>query len=79
MGLLYGDEFLLSRGFGNWYEFFRYLKGKGRVVVILDEFPFLIESNRAVPSIFQKGWDEELKDSGLMNSIRPRQKKDTLK
>ena len=65
VGLLYEDEFLLSRGFGTWYEFFRYLKGKGRVVVILDEFPFLIESNRAVPSIFQKGWDEELKDSGV--------------
>ena len=65
VGLLYGDEFLLSRGFGTWYDFFRYLKGKGRVVVIIDEFPFLIESNRAVPSIFQKGWDEELKDSGV--------------
>lgn len=65
VALLYGDEFLLSRGFGNWYEFFRYLKGKGRVVVVIDEFPFLIESNRAVPSIFQKGWDEELKDSGV--------------
>ncbi len=64
-GLLFQDEFLLSRGFGRWEEFFRYLKGKGRVVVILDEFPCLIESNRAIPSIFQKGWDEELKDSGV--------------
>lgn len=63
VGLLFGDEFLVSRGFGTWYEFFRYLKGKGRVVVVIDEFPFLIESNRAIPSIFQKGWDEELKDS----------------
>lgn len=65
VALLYEDEFLLSRGFGNWYEFFRYLKGKGRVVVVIDEFPFLIEANRAIPSIFQKGWDEELKDSGV--------------
>lgn len=65
VGLLFNDEFLLSRGFGTWHEFFRYLKGKGKVVVIIDEFPFLIEANRAVPSIFQKGWDEELKDSGI--------------
>ncbi|MBI4791250.1 MAG: ATP-binding protein [Deltaproteobacteria bacterium] len=65
VGLLYNDEFLLSRGFGAWHEFFRYLKGKGKVVVIIDEFPFLIEANRAVPSIFQKGWDEDLKDSGI--------------
>lgn len=65
IGLLYGDEFLLSRGFGSWHEVFRYLKTKGRVVVIIDEFPYLIEANRAIPSIFQKGWDEELKDSGV--------------
>ncbi|MBP7866146.1 MAG: ATP-binding protein [Acidobacteria bacterium] len=65
VGLLFRDDFLLSRGFGSWPEFFRYLKGKGKVVVVLDEFPFLIESNRAIPSIFQKGWDEELKDSGV--------------
>ncbi len=65
VGLLYKDEFLLSRGFGNWHEFFRYIKDKGRVVVVIDEFPFLIEANRAVPSIFQKGWDEDLSGSGI--------------
>ncbi len=65
VGLLYKDEFLLSRGFGNWHEFFRYIKDKGRVVIVIDEFPFLIEANRAVPSIFQKGWDEDLSGSGI--------------
>ena len=65
IGLLYGDEFLLSRGFGSWHEVFRYLKTKGKIVIIIDEFPYLIEANRAIPSIFQKGWDEELKDSGI--------------
>ncbi|MDP3297234.1 MAG: ATP-binding protein [Thermodesulfovibrionia bacterium] len=65
VGILYKDEFLLSRGFGNWYEFFKYIKDKGRVVLAIDEFPFLIEANKAVPSIFQKGWDESLKDSGI--------------
>lgn len=65
VGLLFNDEFLLSRGFGTWNEFFRYLKGKGKVVIIIDEFPFLVESNRAIPSLFQKGWDEELKESGI--------------
>ncbi|HKZ15906.1 MAG TPA: ATP-binding protein [Geobacteraceae bacterium] len=64
-GLLFGDEFLLSRGFGNLYEFFRYLKDKGRIVVAIDEFPFLIEANSAVPSIFQKGWDEDLQDTPI--------------
>jgi AAA+ ATPase superfamily predicted ATPase len=65
MGLFFKDEFLVSRGFGNWHEALRYLQGKGRVILAVDEFPFLIESNRATPSIFQKGWDEYLKDSGI--------------
>ena len=65
VALMFNDEFLLSRGFGNWYEFFRYIKGRGRIVVVIDEFPFLIEANRAISSIFQKGWDEELKDSEI--------------
>lgn len=65
VGLLYQDDFLLSRGFGNWYEFFKYIKDKGRIVIAIDEFPFLIEANKAVPSIFQKGWDENLKDSEI--------------
>lgn len=69
VGLLYKDEFLLSRGFGNWYEFFKYIKDKGRVVLAIDEFPFLIEANKAVPSIFQKGWDEGLKDSGIFLTL----------
>ena len=65
VGLVFKDEFLLSRGFGNWYEFFNYIKAKGRIVIAIDEFPFLIEANRAIPSIFQKGWDEDLKDSEI--------------
>jgi len=64
-GLLFGDDFLVSRGFGTWYEFFAYIKGKGRTIVVIDEFPFLIETNRAIPSIFQKGWEEHLKDSDI--------------
>jgi AAA+ ATPase superfamily predicted ATPase len=64
VGLHFRDSFLLSRGFGNWNEFFTYLKGKERVVIAIDEFPFLIEANPAIPSLFQKEWDEGLKDSG---------------
>ncbi len=53
VGLLYNDEFLLSRGFGAWHEFFRYLKGKGRVVII-DEFPFLVERTGQSPPYFRR-------------------------
>ncbi|MDQ7824984.1 MAG: ATP-binding protein [Candidatus Eremiobacteraeota bacterium] len=62
-GLAFQDDFLLSRGFGAWREFFRYVRDKGRIIVVVDEYPYLVESNAAIPSIFQSGWDEELKDS----------------
>jgi len=65
VGLYFQDDFLLSRGFGDWYDFFKYIKTKGKFVMIVDEFPFLIESNPAIPSLFQKGWDEDLSQSGV--------------
>lgn len=65
VGLYFQDDFLLSRGFGVWYDFFNYIKSKGKFVMIFDEFPYLIESNPAIPSLFQKGWDEDLSQSGV--------------
>ena len=62
------DAFLADRSFGRWEQFFAYLKEKTaaqRLVVAIDEFPYLTESNAAVPSLFQKGWDEYLKESRI--------------
>ncbi|NMB89900.1 MAG: ATP-binding protein [Chloroflexi bacterium] len=38
----------------------------GRPVVVLDEFTYLISGNKAIPSILQKVWDQQLKDAALM-------------
>ncbi|MCS4541306.1 MAG: ATP-binding protein [Euryarchaeota archaeon] len=46
-------------------EFLKWWKG-GRIIVALDEFPALIEGNKAIPSIFQKIWDLKLKNSRVM-------------
>jgi len=46
-------------------EFWKWKKD-GRIVFILDEFPTLIEGNRAIPSIFQKIWDLNLTDRNVM-------------
>jgi uncharacterized protein len=35
-------------------------------IIIIDEFPTLIEANHAVPSIFQKIWDQNLKNTPTM-------------
>jgi len=38
----------------------------GRPIVVLDEFTYLISSNKAIPSILQKVWDERLSEANLM-------------
>jgi len=59
---VFNDEFLAD--VADWYGFFRFLKSRitQKTVIIIDEFPYLIETNSALSSVFQKGWDEYLKD-----------------
>jgi AAA+ ATPase superfamily predicted ATPase len=46
-------------------EFLKWWKGN-RVIVAIDEFPALIEGDKAIPSLFQKIWDLKLKNSQVM-------------
>lgn len=65
-GGFFGDKHIESQGIDNWYVFFDYLKTKNtRMVLVADEFPYLAESNNAISSVFQKGWDEYLKDTNI--------------
>ncbi len=43
-----------------------FITKKEKFVIIIDEFPFLIHSNRAIPSIFQKIWDTGMKNENVM-------------
>ncbi len=54
------EPLLETRGFAAWEELFRYLAGKSesrseRLILAMDEFPYLISSNPAIPGLFQKG------------------------
>ena len=54
--------------FPNWEASFRFLfsmAGQERLPVIMDEFPYLVEANPALPSILQKVWDEFLQHSRI--------------
>ncbi len=65
VGEFFSDTFLVESGFRDWYQFFRYLRdraGGERLVVVIDEFPYLVNANAAISSIFQKGIDEFLHD-----------------
>ncbi len=48
-----------------WDNLFKYLAKKNRLIIIIDEFPYLISQNKAIPSLFQRGWDIYLKDSKI--------------
>ena len=68
MGEFIGDdEFKLIR-FDNWVDLFKgFLKrAEKRSVIIIDEFPYLIKKNPAIPSEFQKIWDLYLSKSNMV-------------
>ncbi|QGP91461.1 hypothetical protein MGLY_07940 [Neomoorella glycerini] len=55
--------------FPSWEAAFRFMGGLARqeqLIVVLDEFPYLMEANPAIPSILQKVWDEELRNTGVI-------------
>jgi uncharacterized protein len=66
VGNFFQDEFLLKRNFVDWLEVFLYLQEKAKkqkFVIAIDEYPYLAETDKAVSSVFQKGWDEYLKNT----------------
>ena len=65
VGEYFNDSILEANGFGNWQIFFEYLEKhlNKKVVIAIDEFPYLAETNKGISSIFQAGWDEHLKNS----------------
>lgn len=66
-GNYFNDQILRSRGFNDWIEVFSYLKSKikKRTVFVVDEYPYLVENDSSTSSLFQKGWDEYLKDAKI--------------
>jgi hypothetical protein len=65
---VFHDELLISRPFSSLDSFFDYLYEKAkeeRIVVVIDEFPILIERFRGLPSVLQDHWDNKLRFSKL--------------
>ncbi len=61
-----GNDLLMNEPFNRWEDFFDYVTDlKVSLVLIIDEFPYLVQTESAIPSIFQKGWDEHLKNSNV--------------
>jgi len=66
IGSFFKEPLLETRGFNEWEESFKYIRGKSqRFILVIDEFPYLIQSNSAIPSLFQKAWDEYWSKSNI--------------
>ncbi len=67
LGEFFHDEFVKKTPFADWDGFFEYLSKKAdrRVIIAIDEFPYLIKEDRALPSILQDYWDSKLKKSRI--------------
>jgi len=63
------DEWISKLEVKTWAELFKYLAekiDKRKLVLIIDEFPYLVKHNPGVPSAFQKAWDLYLKNTNVM-------------
>ncbi len=61
---IFAEPLLTTRGFSSWEEGLRYIgEKKQRLVLAIDEFPYLVLSNRGISSVFQRVWDEHLSRS----------------
>jgi len=75
LGRFIADENLGTLEFDGWQSFFEALfkhkafdamLKKEKIVLIIDEFPFLIKSNKDIPSVFHKIWELIIKKENIM-------------
>jgi len=61
------DGTLKVNPFHQFKQIMEYLKEKdlANLIIVIDEFPYLVDANKAVPSILQKYWDVHFKSMGL--------------
>ncbi len=64
----YNDEVIKAGPFGSWDALFIYLSEKPRIPIVIDEFPYLLQSSKKITSILQDHWDNKFskKDSFIV-------------
>lgn len=65
--VFFKDSALLIQPFFQFRQLLDYLKEKElkRTVLVIDEFPYLVDANKAVPSLLQHYWENFFKPRGL--------------
>ena len=69
IALFLNDEVLEKMEVKDWDGIFLYLLDRAdasqKIVIIIDEFQYLAKANPAIPSIFQRLWDEKLQHKNI--------------
>ncbi len=63
------QEFIAKANFDDWIELFKLfaaVPSKSTKILVLDEFQYMVNTNPAFTSIFQKAWDEVLSKQDIM-------------
>ena len=63
------NRILQNAAFTDWLDLFQVIadyEPEKKKVFVIDEFPYLVKTNSAFPSILQNAWDEVLKDKNVM-------------
>jgi uncharacterized protein len=64
MAGFFGDSVLKLNPFTNWDALFEYLAEKPRMPIVIDEFPYLVQSSKKITSILQDYWDNKFSKRG---------------
>ncbi|MCD8205605.1 MAG: ATP-binding protein [Clostridia bacterium] len=65
----YSPEYCAMSPFADWkraFTFISQIKSDKKLVVAIDEFPYMVDSNKSIPSVLQNLWDHTLKNSNIM-------------
>lgn len=68
IGEFFNDEILINQPLQSFELILKYLINKStekKLILVIDEFPFLVEADSSIPSLLQKYWDLHLKDKNI--------------
>ena len=65
----YNTNNLISDSFSDWERAFNYLgelNSDEKIVIVIDEFPYMVKGDKSIPSILQGVWDHNLMHKNIM-------------
>lgn len=69
IGRTTNNGLIQKASFADWLDLFQIIadhQPNEKKILVIDEFPYLVKTNPAFPSILQNAWDEILKDNNVM-------------